>query len=148
MEHTFPFRKRDIITNFIKGEAGYKERIRVKKVTFRNLSGVCLKDNTPVTFHSSKGLTLLRRPGFRFKVGDQIITLKSHWGIGIGAKGRIIVINPDSAVRFLACFPGWKVGHNGNLLWEEPWFPDEYKKDVYTYFWIGGTPDWVELFKE
>lgn len=80
-----------------------------------------------IGFHTPKGLILLSRPGFKFKVGDLVRSAEIHAMTGI-----VIVICPERYRRksYLVEYFDAETGYDSTDQYKEPWFPNDFKYPV------------------
>ena len=134
----FGFQAGDIITSDISGLEWTNQSVVVEGIgsgsacNDKIVGRVVSRGDNYCMFHTggADGLTLLERPGLRFKVGDYVIDRESH------KAGQIIVINPtvpfdtlgNEGIRYLVEFiqeVDWS--HKAPSYCDKPWFPTRYR---------------------
>jgi len=90
------------------------------------------------------GLILLERPGWKFKVGNEVRAIMG----GSVKAGKIVVINPYEYedLPFLVEFENFVGGRDGSASWKKPWYPNRYKTKSDSRWWT--AEDDLEFLSE
>jgi len=130
------FQAGDIITRDTAYDevSDWKGKIVVVEGFWRDwLCGVSEGDEFGCVAIDPKGLILLERLGWQFKVGDRV----RHHEYGVGT---VIILDPtsnDGLFPYLVTFVDCSAGSNQRPYWSSPWFPERYQYDNKSRLWRG-----------